>query len=79
MCLCVCAHIYVIGCMAEMYALCFTSRDQSLMLPKKPNGKLRKDQKTFTISIIQYCNKVNEEDKHNYTYTYTYTLTLLTL
>ncbi|XP_053506290.1 cilia- and flagella-associated protein 54 isoform X2 [Ictalurus furcatus] len=35
------------------------SRDESLMLPKKPNGKLRKDQKTFTISIIQYCNKIN--------------------
>ncbi|KAB5542294.1 hypothetical protein PHYPO_G00089970 [Pangasianodon hypophthalmus] len=35
------------------------SRDESLMLPKKPYRKLRKDQKTFTSSVIQYCNKVN--------------------
>ncbi|KAK3544197.1 hypothetical protein QTP86_008341 [Hemibagrus guttatus] len=36
------------------------SRDESLMLPKKDDMKSRKDQKKFTISIIQYCNKINK-------------------
>ncbi|GAA6097241.1 cilia- and flagella-associated protein 54 isoform X3 [Tachysurus ichikawai] len=35
------------------------SRDESLMLPKKPYEKLGKDQEKLMISIIQFCNEKN--------------------
>ncbi|XP_047660100.1 cilia- and flagella-associated protein 54 isoform X2 [Tachysurus fulvidraco] len=39
------------------------SRDESLMLPKKPYEKLGKDQEKLIISIIQFCNEKKRHRK----------------
>lgn len=61
MCLYVCT--YLCTCLV-VWLKCVLdySRDESLMMfPEKPYEKPKKDQKKFTLSIIQYGKQVNKK------------------